>query len=345
MPLTQTVAGRTYDYSHAVGGRYMGSPCSIAVGSGDVVYVLLRGSELVGNVPWNRTGSGARVGKFTIGTVPGEEEFTHEFGNYGDEEGKFIWPTGLALDSQENMYVTDEWMDRVTVLDKDGNLVQVWGSSGQGEGQLSGPAGIALDENEDLYIVDSRNHRVQKYTRDGKFISQWGSLGSGEGELDSPWGMDIDNQGYIYVADHKNHRAQKFTPDGQFVAKFGSYGNGPGQLTRPTDVTVDLEGDVYVCDWVNDRVVSYDADGRYITTFIGDAQQLARWHQQTVDANADVIKARRRVHTLEPEWRLSMPRAVTFDKGKGRLLIGDTNRGRLQIYTKVGDYLEPQFNL
>ena len=125
------------------------------------------------------------------------------------------------------------------------------------------------------------------------------------------------------MADHKNDRVQQFTADGEFLASFGSSGTGRGELTRPTDVAVDSDGDVYVCDWANDRVQAFGPDGEFLTTFIGDAQQLAKWHQMTVDANTDVIKARRRVTTLEPEWRFAMPPAVAFDEEKGRLMVAN----------------------
>ena len=343
--LTQTVAGRTYDYSHAVGGRYIGQPCSMAMGSGDLVYALLRGSENIGNVPWNKIGSGARVARINIPTEPGTEEVLGEFGKYGDGDGEFSWPTGLDIDDKENVYVTDEWMNRITSFDKEGNLLGMWGSTGDGDGEFHGPAGVAIDQEGNLFIVDSLNHRVQKMSKDGRFLAKWGSLGTGDAEFNSPWGITIDSAGFVYVADHKNHRAQKFTPEGEFVASFGREGTGQGELNRPTDVAVDPEGDVYVCDWANDRVQAFAPDGEFITSFIGDAEKLALWHQQTVDANIDVIKARRRVDTLEPEWRLKMPRAVSFDAAKGRLLIADSQRGRFQIYTKVNGYLEPQFNL
>ena len=341
--LTQTVAGRTYDFSYAAGGG--GQTCSLAMGSGDMVYALGRGSEVIGNVPWNRTATGAQVSRITIPTEPGGEEVLGQFGHYGDGEGEFIWPTGLALDDKENVFVTDEWMNRVSTFDKEGNFLGSWGTTGGGDGEFNGPAGIAIDQEGHLYIVDSRNNRVQKMTKDGRFMAMWGRLGSGEGELNAPWGITIDHEGFVYVADHKNHRAQKFTPGGEFVASFGREGSGRAELNRPTDVAVDPEGDLYVCDWANSRVQAYAPDGEYITSFIGDAQQLTKRHQQSVDANADVIKARRRVRTLEPEWRLAMPRAVAFDAEKGRLIIADSPRSRFQIYTKVKGYLEPQFNL
>jgi DNA-binding beta-propeller fold protein YncE len=323
----------------------MREPVDFALGPGDRVHVLARGLEAIPDVPWNRVGYDSHVRTFTIGTTPGDEEFINEFGKYGDEEGRFIWPTGLAVDSQENVYVTDEWLNLISIYDKDGNFVTRWGVPGRGDGELNRPAGIEIDREDHLHIVDSLNHRVQKFTKDGRFLGKWGSHGSGDGELDSPWGIVMDREGYIYLADHKNNRAQKFTPEGEFVAKFGSYGAGTGQLTRPTDVAVDPDGDVYVCDWINNRVQAYEPDGRFFMTFVGDAVVPSKWHQMGIDANADVGKARRRLPTLEPTWRLVAPRAVVFDADKRRLMISDTVRGRIQIYNKLGEYQDPQRNL
>ena len=348
--LTKTIEGRVWDYSHSVGraalsGMGFNQPVAAAIGEGNVVYVLSRGSEQVSDVPWNRTGTGARVSVVTIGTATGDEEFVDEFGDYGDGDGELIWPVGIALDSAGNIHVTDEWLNRVTVFDKDGKFLRAWGKSGAGDGEFNGAAGIAIDREDNLYIVDGRNHRVQKFTGDGEYLGKWGRLGSGDGELASPWGVAIDNQGYLYVADYKNHRVQKFTPEGEAVARFGSYGAGRGELDHPSDVTIDPDGDVYVCDWANNRVQTFGPDGSFITSFVGDAQQLSKWAQMTVDANVDVVKARRRVYTTEPEWRFAMPTGVAYDEGKGRLMVVDTQRSRLQIYNKLKDYVEPQFNL
>ena len=320
-------------------------PAATAIGSGDTVYVLMRTIEQVAGVPWNRTGANAKVGKLTIGTAPGEEEYVCDIGKYGDAEGELIWPAGLALDGQENVYVTDEWLNRISIFDKESNFLSMWGSPGQGDGELNGPSGIAIDRQENLYIVDSLNHRIQKFTKEGEFLANWGGFGDGEGEFNAPWGVATDGGGNVYVADHKNHRAQKFTSEGELMAVFGSYGTGRGQLNRPSDVAVDPDGDVYVCDWANNRVQVFGPEGEFITTFVGDAQQLSTWHQRTVDANADVAKARRRAYSLEPEWRFALPTGVTFDDEKWRLVVADNQRRRLQIYNKLKGYTEAQFNL
>ena len=343
--LTQVVANRVYDYSHAVGGTQMLLPIGVAIGAGDLVYVLSRQAEQVQDVPWNKTGIKAKVGRFTIGAAPGDEEFLGDFSGYGDGDGETIWPAGIAIDSRRNIYVTDEWLNRVSVFDEEGNFLTLWGTPGEGDGQFNRPSGIAVDQEDNIFIVDSLNHRVQRLNKDGQFLDKWGSFGSEEGQFHSPWGITIDGDGYVYVADHKNHRVQKFTSRGEWVATFGSYGTGRGELNRPTDVAVDPDGDVYICDWANSRVQAFGPDGAFITGFVGDAQQLPKWQRQQVEANADVLKARRRVYSLEPEWRFARPTGVTFDGAKGRLLVADTQRSRLQIYDKLKDYAEPQFNL
>jgi sugar lactone lactonase YvrE len=110
-------------------------------------------------------------------------------------------------------------------------------------------------------------------------------------------------------------------------------------------VTVDPDGDVYVCDWGNNRVRIYDAQGEPLASLIGDAQVLAKWAQAAVDANPDMVKMRRRAPSLEEEWRFCYPTGVAFDAEQSRLLVTDSQRGRLQIYIKDKDYLEPQMNL
>ncbi len=308
--LTETVGGRTYDYSHNVGrggqvGMGFNNPVALALGADDVAYVVNRGSESISNVPWNRTGVGQRIGKVSLGAQRGDEEYLGEFSRYGDAEGQLIWPTGIVADTQGNLYVTDEWLNRISVFDPEGNLLRCWGTVQSGDSEPNGAAGIAIDANDTLFVTDGRSHKVRKFATDGTFLGSWGKLGSGEGELDSPWGITVDDEGYVYVADHKNHRVQKFTADGGFVAQFGSAGTKKGQLSYPTDVAVDPDGDVYICDWSKNkwdrgRIHIFDAEGQFLTSLVGDAQQLSMWAEMTVAANADYLKRRREVHSTEP---------------------------------------------
>ncbi len=310
-------------------------PTAIDIDHNGVVYVVNRGGE---------SDYGSRVSKIAIGG-PGDEELLCEFGHYGESDGQLMWPTSVASDREGNAYVADEWLQRISIFDRDGNFLDKWGTQGDGEGELNGPSGMVFDREENLYIVDSGNNRIQKFTKEGIFLAKFGGEGSGEGQFNLPWGITIDNQDNIYVADWGNHRVQKFSPDGTFLASLGTFGKGVGELNYPTDMAVDGDGDVYVADWANHRIQIFAPDGDVITSLYGDAQEVSKWAQESIDANPDMQKARRRVKSLEPEWRFVCPTAVAFDETKSRVIVADCQRARLQIYIKDKDYVDPQFNL
>jgi DNA-binding beta-propeller fold protein YncE len=348
MALNTVAAGRAWVYSHNIGrnaGAGMGfaQPVGVAPAKDGVLFVVSRGSD---------TNPSQRVSKVTV-----DQEFITEFGSGGvayamtdpsemAEPGKFVWITSVALDQDENVYVSDEWLHRITVFDKDGNLLKTWGEPGEGEGQLNGPSGLAFDPNNNLYVVNSLNSRVQKFTRDGQYLGGFGKKGGGEGELDMPWGIGIDAKGDVYVADWNNHRVQKFSSDGTLLKTFGHGGTGSGSLRHPASVAIDGDGDVYVVDWMNERVVIYNADAKPLTYLRGDAVELSKWGQLSLAANPDMQARRRQVYDLEEQQRkFRMPTGCAFDRATNRLIVCDSQRGRLQVYEKDKKYQEAQFNL
>ena len=252
--LTKVVGDRVYDFSHVVGGRneVMG-PVALALGEPGELFAVI-----------TRIDKNCNIARYSVGEYQDQEELLSTFGARGVGPGKMEWPSGIALDSDRNVYVTDAWTDSVSVFSNDGEYVRSFGSSGDGAGQFRRPSGIAIDADDNLLVVDTVNHRVQKLDRDGNPLTQWGRLGKAEGEFRSPWGVTIDGDGFIYVADHENHRVQKFDADGGFVFSLGSYGEGEGEFDHPSDVAIDPDGDIYVCDYANHRVQAFDAEGNYI---------------------------------------------------------------------------------
>ncbi len=297
------------------------NPVDVAPGPGDLMYVLSHAAE--------NAGGNKRVAKCTLE----EEDFLVEFGSFGSEPGQFTWPNSLAADSGGSVYVTDEWLNRVTVFDPDGNYLTHWGDAGAEPGQLNRPAGIAFDAEDNLLLADSFNHRVQKFTRTGEFLTAWGTAGSGGGQLDTPWGICLDHSGMVYVADWRNDRIQKFTPSGQFLASFGETGSAVGQFNRPSGVAVDRDGYVYVADWGNDRVQVFDENGAFAAELLG-AATMSKWGKDRLSSNPEnMLGQRERVRTLEPEKRFVQPVSVKVDRA-GRLIVADSARHRLQIYRR-----------
>ena len=210
---------------------------------------------------------------------------------------------------------------------------------------MSGPAGLAFDADDNLFVVDAGNDRVQKFTKEGEFLSAFGAPGSDDGQLSRPWGISLDGDGNVYVVDWGNDRVQKFSGDGEFLLSFGGGGRDDGsELDHPSDVAVDSEGDVYVVDWGNLRVQIYDPEGDVITALYGDAVEFSNWAKEVVEANPDVTKAYRRVEDITPLGRFNRPVGIAVDE-QDRIIVTDSTRGRLQVYVKEKDYMDPQFNL
>lgn len=330
--LTTVASGRTFDFSFCFGmyglsGQGFWTPQDFAL-NGETLYVVNRGAEDLGQ-------------RITICTL--DHEYVGQFGGPGSGDGQFVWPRSIALDRTGNIYVSDDYLNRISVFDKDGQFLSKWGSPGSSDGQVNAPAGLAFDSNDNLLIVDSLNHRIQKFTKEGSSLGSFGRQGSGDGELDMPWGICIDANDNTFVADWRNNRVQKFDSAGNFLFKFEGTLSGVGALSNPTDVAVDSEGDVYVTDWGNNRVQVYAPDGTFITTLVGDAQEPSPWTMTYINANPDIVKARRRAN-MEPEWRFRRPTAVKVDD-QDRLFILEAGNHRLQIYDKVKDYEEHALNL
>jgi DNA-binding beta-propeller fold protein YncE len=317
-------------------GRGFANPYDVAVSRDGRIFVLNRCDP-------------ARASAIRIGVCTLDEAYLAEFGNgNGDGDGQFRLPVAMAFDSQDRLYVTDEYNQRVSIFDADGHFLGKWGVWGHDDGQFDGPAGIAINAADQVYIADQHNHRIQKYSRDGEFILQWGEEGAGDGRLNMPWGVAVDVQGDVYVADWRNDRLQKFSDDGRHLATFGRPGPGDGQFNRPSGVAVDADGLIYVADWGNERVQVLGPDGDFLLNLRGQAT-LSKWAEEFFASNPDEWQVRQQsdlIPDLPPHlntpYHISAqtepyfwgPVAVSLD-ADNRLYVPETNRHRFQVYQKV----------
>ena len=331
--MTTQMLGVRFRYSHTIGrsefaGPGYRNPVAIARSEGDLIYVV--------NRSYGYRPDGKRVTICTLG-----EDYVGEFARgvatIGDTalvetDDSLIWPTSVAIDKERNVYVADEWLNRISMFTKDGDWIGKWGTPGDGDGEINRPSGLAFDTDDNLYLVDSLNHRIQKFTKEGKFLAKWGEEGSGDGEFNMPWGIDIDTNGDVYIADWRNDRIQKFTIGGRFLMKFGTPGTGDGQFNRPTGIAVDKDGIIYVADWGNDRLQVFGTDGGFITMMTGDAT-ISKWGMDKVDANPEMWQERQIAQGLEREKLFWGPIAVEVDD-EGRIFVVESARGRTQVYQK-----------
>jgi DNA-binding beta-propeller fold protein YncE len=162
-------------------------------------------------------------------------------GGPGNGLGQFSGPAGLNISQNTgNIYVTDQYNNRVQVLDPNGTPLFAFGSKGSQPGQLSEAIGIELDEFDNIYVADSINSRVQVFDKDGNFLTTYGEpVRDSSGNVvpppapgGLPFGSPADlspgkfnwtaglhyDQGKLYVGDFFQGRVQVLNVQGQAPA-------------------------------------------------------------------------------------------------------------------------------
>ncbi len=278
-----------------------------------------------------------------------DENFIGSFADGpGSGDGQLHQPTDSAFDSRDRLFITDEFLHRISIFDTEGTFLAKWGEHGDAPGQLNGPSGIDFDSEDNAYIVDQHNHRIQKFTSEGELLSHWGGIGDAPGQFNMPWCLTVDSRDNVWVADWRNDRIQKFTTDGEFVSSFGESGECDGQFNRPAGVAVDSEGYIYVGDWGNERIQLFTPDGEYLDKSRGQAT-LTKWTEQFMESNPDERDTRAIANMyptlpdhLNDPYRASSqtepyfwePVAVHVD-AEDRLYVTESRRHRFQIFQRI----------
>ena len=342
--MTTATETTTLDYIKTIGitnngdnGRGFANPYSLTVTKDGRIYVISRCDP-------------ARATAIRVGVQDIDENFLFEFSEgYGSGPGQFVLPVAMAFDSQERLYITDEYNNRVAIYSSEGKFLDQWGEYGSEPGKLNGPAGIAIDSQDNVYIADQHSHSISKFTSGGTFICRFGREEdvTPEHSLYQPWGLCIDADDNVLVADWRHNAVKRFSKDGKHLQTFG--GLRDTLFNRPSGVAVDSEGYTYVTDWGNERLQVLAPDGTLFTTERGRAT-LSKWAEDFFKSNPDEVEVRE-ISNLMPElppnladdpYQVSAqsepyfwgPVAVTVDS-KDRVYVVESNRHRFQIFKRA----------
>ena len=177
--------------------------------------------------------------------------------------GMFIWPHGIDVDSEGNVWVTDAVnQNNIPAGDNRGHIVVKFsptgevlmvlgtpGEQGPGPDHFTSPADVVIGDNGDIFVADGHyddgNSRVAKFDRDGNFIKNWGKTGYAPGEFRVLHTIAIDQRGRLFVGDRSNNRIQLFTQDGEYINSWSQFG-------RPSGIFFDEHDNIYVADSESD---------------------------------------------------------------------------------------------
>jgi len=126
--------------------------------------------------------------------------FIEAFGSSGSGLGQFSGISGIAVDEEGNLYVTESLNDRVQILDSQGNSISMLYD-------LNGPQGIELDAEGNIYVLylykeDDIEYGIKKFDPNGLLIKDYYAGGSPffGPNIHSASDIEIGPDGYIYVA-------------------------------------------------------------------------------------------------------------------------------------------------
>ena len=178
-----------------------------------------------------------------------------------------LTPQCVAVDGQDNIYVTDSESGKIFVFEPNGKYVRALGSLKGGEGYFKRPTGIAVDSAaERIYVSDTLRDEVFILDLQGNVLGKFGKTGNGEGEFNLPTELRLNGQ-ELLVVDSMNFRVQAFDHMGRYQFSIGKIGDTTGAIFRPKAVSVDSEGDVYVVDALWGLVQVFNRQGELLYYF------------------------------------------------------------------------------
>ena len=283
-----TIAGTGVSGFSGDGGKataaQLSFPTGIAVDRNGNVYFTDQRNNRVRKIDTN--------GNITTVAGSGQEGFGGDNGPATGSGVRMDWPSAAAVDTAGNIYIADQFNDRVRMVTAQTGIISTIAGNGQHADDTAGPdgvpatsirlgypAGLLVDGN-NLYISDHYNNVVRVVDLQTKLIRRLAGngeygiddpLGDGgpanQAKLGEPVGLALDKDGNLYIADRANSAIRRVaaplspdslisTPVGIGIYGFGGDGRqaSDAQLAYPTGVAVTAAGVMYIADWHNQRV-------------------------------------------------------------------------------------------
>jgi hypothetical protein len=232
-----------------------------------------------------------------------------------DKDGKSIWVAercGANSCLDENNQIKS--IPTILKFDASGKLVKSFG-----EGMLIFPHGIYVDREGNVWVTDGQDN-APRPARGASAGSAQAARGAGGGAENQPGAAQAARGAAVsgpLPGATKGHQVFKFSPDGKLLMTLGKPGGAlaPDCCFQPNDIVVAPNGEIIVA-------LGHGQGKSELVVFSKDGKSIVKRFGQTGTGQGE----------------FDQPHALAFDS-RGRLLVGDRNNNRIQIFDKDLKYV------
>jgi sugar lactone lactonase YvrE len=258
--------------------------------------------------------------------------------------GQLWGPIGVAIDASHDVYVSDEFNNRVEEFGPAPSFTYAAQTAG---GLLNQPYGLGFDGSGNLLVADAGHNEIQRLSAALAFQQSfgWGVAdglsqseactasckngigGSGDGQFSYPEDVAVDSLGNIQVADNSNSREQALNSGGTYLSKIVSplFENGDLRLNTVSRILPSPDGDLWLADTYNQRVLKVTTTGTILIRIGANGGDGAPGGSAGPGGAAGI--------------GLSYPFDLAFDTS-GNLWVADAGNNRLDEFSPSGGFIK-----
>ena len=183
------------------------------------------------------------------------------FESRGVSDNKDIWPTGVAVDIDGNIFVLDRDNKKVKMFSRTGKFIREFGQNGVQN--LQCPYDLTIMEDGCIAVTDYEDEDVKIYSPLGMYVKSF------KANFKYPRGIATNQIGQLLVIDCHSHRLTVHDPDTGTVVReiAGRSDDGCDLFTDPYYICTNRANHIIVTDWSAPNLKFFDGHGNQLNTY------------------------------------------------------------------------------